>query len=165
MEDSKKAEEVLGGDRQALWSALRLSITQRFGYLQQMVPPSLTEPVAAELDKVLWGMFERVCGFEVPRGEGQGGLTLSIPEVPYLDGCTFQELVVRLPVRLHGWGFRSLRDTCGPAWLGTLETAVPYMAGRGEVCTQLEEGWGGRESGGEDAPPPGQVEEGDGIGV
>ena len=109
--DSRKAEEVLGGDRQALWSALRLSIHQRFGYLQQMVPPSLTEPMAAELDEVLWGMFERVCGFEVPRGEGQGGLTLSIPEVPYLDGCTFQELVVRLPVRLHGWGFRSLRDT------------------------------------------------------
>ena len=34
VEDSRKAEEVLGGDRQALWSTLRQSIIQRFGYLQ-----------------------------------------------------------------------------------------------------------------------------------
>ena len=87
--------------------------------------------------------MEWACGFVAPSGEGQGGLILPIPEVPNLDGHTFQEWAVRLPVRLHGWGFRSLKDTCGPAWLGTLETAVPYMAGIGEVCTQLGEAWGG----------------------
>lgn len=51
--DVRKIAVVLRPDRQALWSALRLSMNQRFGYLQQHVAPSLTEPVAREQDAAL----------------------------------------------------------------------------------------------------------------
>ena len=33
------------------------------------------------------------------------------------------------------------------AYMATLETAIPYMAGRGKICPQLASLWGG-----EDAP-------------
>ena len=147
--DAKRTSEVLRQDRQALWTALRLSVTQRFGYLQQLVAPSLTEEVAAELDEALWAVLEAACGFQVPRWGEQDGLVLRVPEVPCLDRRTFQEWVVRQPARLHGWGLRSLREVCGPAWLGTLETAVPFMAGMGKVCPQLA---GGEECWAEGAP-------------
>ena len=48
-------------------------------------------------------------------------------------------------VRLYGWGFRNLEESCGPAFLGTLETAIPFMTGRDGVCPQLGELWGGAE--------------------
>ena len=102
--DARRIAVVLRSDRQALWSALRLSMTQRFGYLQQHVAPSLTEPVARELDAALWGILEAACGLKIPRGEEQGGLFLRVRAVPGLDGRSFQEWAVRLPVRLYGWG-------------------------------------------------------------
>ena len=143
--------DVLVSDRQALWSALRLSISQRLGYLLQMVPPSLMEPIAAELDEGLWKVLEATTWFSVPRDEDQGGLTVAVP-IPGLNGQSFQEWTVRLPVRLYGWGFRSLEQSCGPAYLGTLEAAIPHMAARGKICPQLAELWGGEECWGEAAP-------------
>lgn len=149
--DGESTVELLVGDRQSLLTALRLSISQRFSYFLQLSPPSLAEPVAAELDSAIWRMFEAVCGFKVPWGNEQGGLTLRVP-VQGLDGRSFQEWTVRLPARLYGWGICSLEGTCGPAYLGALETAIPYMAGRGKVCPQMAGVWGVEESWGEKAP-------------
>ena len=58
---------------------------------------------------------------------------------------------MRLPARLYGWGFRSLEETCGPAYLATLKTALPSMAGPGELRPQLADLWGGPECWGEGA--------------
>ena len=52
--DANKTREVLATDPQALWTALRLSVQQRFQYLMQLTPPSLCEPVAAELDTAFY---------------------------------------------------------------------------------------------------------------
>jgi hypothetical protein len=46
MKDAIKSVDMLAGDRQALWSVLRLSISNRFGYFYQLVLPSLEEPIA-----------------------------------------------------------------------------------------------------------------------
>ena len=140
--DAVRTREVLGSDRQALWTALRLSVQQRFQYWMQLVPPSLCEPVAVELDAELWRVLEAATGFSIPRGEEEGGLCLRVPQVPSLDRCSYQEWVVRLPVRLYGWGLHSLADSCGPAYLGMLETALPYM-GAGGHLPLLAESWGG----------------------
>ena len=146
--DAEKAMQVLSQDRQALWSALRLSIQQRFEYLMKLVAPSLCKPVAKELDTALWKILEAACGFKVPKGDG--GLLLRLQAVHSLDLKSFQEWVVRQPVRLYGWGLRSLEDLCGPAYIGTLETALPFMAGReSQLCPQLADLWGGKECWGE----------------
>ena len=107
IKDAEEVREVLATDRQALWTALRLSIQQRFQYMMQLTPPTLCEPVAAELDTALWNILESVCGFPVPRGAEEGGLQLRIPNIPSLDHRSFQEWAVRLPARL---------------WLGTQES-------------------------------------------
>ena len=41
--NARRIALVLRQDKRALWSALHLSMTQRFGYLQQHVAPSLRE--------------------------------------------------------------------------------------------------------------------------
>ena len=138
VEDAKKTVEVLTPERQSLWTALRLSVQAQFHYVMQMVPPSLCEPIAAELDQELWKVLEAATGFTIPRGEEEGGLCLNIP-VTGLDKRSFQEWAVRLPIRLYGWGLRSLEEQCGPAYLGCLETALPFMAGLGQVCSELAE--------------------------
>ena len=70
-----------------------------------------------------------------------------------LDRCSYQEWVVRLPIRLHGWGLRSLKETCGPAYVGALETAILYMAAGDKLCFLKEADWGGEECWGEAAEP------------
>ena len=151
--DAEKTRELLSGDRQALWTALRLSISQRFSYLQQHVQPSLCSQVAEELDQEIWRIFEAACGFPVPRGNQRGGLQLQVPAIPSLDGKSFQEWVVRLPACHYGWGLRSLKETCSYAYLGMLETALPSMTGEGGVCPALAVLYGGQECWGEEASP------------
>ena len=48
---------------------------------------------------------------------------LNIP-VEGRSNRSFQDWVVRQPVRLGGFGFRSLLDTVGPAFIGALEQAL-----------------------------------------
>ena len=91
IDDAEKAREVLRTDYQSLWTALRLSISTRFQYWMQLTPPSLCEPVARGLDNALWSILEAACGFQIPRGEEEGGLELRTPDIPVLDHKSFQE--------------------------------------------------------------------------
>ena len=45
---------------------------------------------------------------------------------------------------------------CGAAYLGTLETAIPFMAARDKLSPQREAEWGGEECWGEGADPDGR---------
>ena len=149
-EDAKKTRELLNPNKQALWATLRLSTTQRFQFLCQHVHPSLCEPVAEWLDSQLWRELEATVGFDIPQGyRGQeGDVALDVP-VAGLNGRSFQEWAVRLPVKMHGWGFRSLRATCIPAYIGTLETSIPRMK---DISPIMVNTWGGTESWGAEAP-------------
>ena len=116
-DDASKATDLLSCNRQALWSALRLSIVQRFQYICQHVSPSLCEPVAAWLDTQLWSVLEAATGITIPRSYrgGEGDLVVNVP-VEGLGGKSFQEWVIRLPIKLHGWGLRSLEELTWPLW-------------------------------------------------
>ena len=50
--------------------------------------------------------------------------------------------MIRLPVKQYGWGLRKMEETCGPAFLGAMETAIPYMS---EIAPIMEGVWGGVE--------------------
>ena len=149
VEDARKSVEVLKADRQALWAALRSSISQRFDYWSQLVRPSLSRPVAASLDGQLWKVLEATLGFKVPRGEqqqGEGGCIINVP-IAGLDSQNFQEWVLRQPIQLHGAGFRSHEESCYPAFVGALEQAAPYLA----KLPGLDEIFGGEGAWGENA--------------
>ena len=97
VKDAKQTADLLSSDRQALWSALRLSISRRFEYFCQLAPPSLVEPVAAGLDREMWNILEI----------STGDMVLTFP-VAGLNNLSFQEWLVRPPVNLYGWGLRSI---------------------------------------------------------
>ena len=129
---------------EALWTARQLSIVQRIQYLGQHAHPSICEPVAAWLDTQLGKELEVAIGFNIPRGDkGQEGDVIVNVPVQGISGKSFQEWAVRLPVKLYGWGFRSLAETCIPAYLGTLETSIPRMT---TISPILQQTWGGKES-------------------
>ena len=98
--------------------------------------------MAKELDNHIWKLLEATTGFNITRVNEQEGLLINVL-INNLDNKSFQEWALRLPSRLYGWGLRSLDDTCGAACIGTLETALPYMAVLGQVCPQLAQSWGG----------------------
>ena len=89
-------------------------------------------------------------GFDIPHSESgeEGDVAITVP-VQGISGRSFQHWAVRLPVKLYGWGFRSLEETCIPAYLGTLETAIPRM---NTISPILEGTWGGAECWGSGAP-------------
>ena len=143
LEDAIKTRNVLSSNKQAHWAALRLSVNQRFQYLCQHVHPTLCEPVAAWLDNELWKEIEYLVGQSIPRTYRghEGDLVVTLP-MEKLSGASFQEWVIRLPVKLHGWGFRSLEETCAPAFIGTLEASIPRMYKISPILTST---WGGEE--------------------
>ena len=150
--DGKKTAELLSGERQSLWSALRCSISQRFDYWLQMSYPTVVEPVAEWLDEQLWKILETATGLSIPRGASNTVWDCVLP-IP-VEGRTnhsFQQWVVRQPVRLGGFGLRSLKDTSGPAFIGAIEQAVPFFCGERGICPQLADQMGGEECFGEEA--------------
>ena len=114
--DGQKTAELLSGERQSLWSALRCSISQRFDYWLQMSYPSVVVPVARWLDEQLWNILETATGFSIPSGATNSSWNCVLP-IPVVrrSNRSFQQWVVRQPVRLGGFGLRSLVDTAGPA--------------------------------------------------
>ena len=103
--------------------------------------------MVAWLDSQLWHLLEETAVFNISRGNrGQeGDLVVNVP-IHGLSGKSYQEWVIRLPVKLYGWGFRSLEQICGPAFLGTMVTVIPRMK---DICPLLESMWGGEECWGE----------------
>ena len=142
--DGQKTAELLSGERQSLWSALRCSISQRFDYWMQMSYPSVIKPVAEWLDDQLWKILECATGLSIPTGATNDtwSCLLAMP-VEGRTNRSFQQWVVRLPVRLGGFGLRSLCDTIGPAFIGALEQAVPFFCGNNGICPQLANSLGG----------------------
>ena len=155
--DAKKTLQVLKGENQALWAALKWSISQRFDYFCQLSYPSDIRPVAEWLDGELWRFLEAAVGAHIPqREEGRGWeCVLDVP-VDWLMGKTFQCWVARQPVKLGGMGLRSLVEASQVAFVGAMEQAVPTFAGPEGLCPQLTQYLGGEECFGEAAAHTGE---------
>ena len=89
-------------------------------------------------------------GAHIPRGEEGRGWEC-VPPVPVAgrEGKSFASWAVRLPVRLGGWGLRSLEETSLEAFVGAVEQAVPAFPGPEGICPQLAENLGGEDCFGE----------------
>ena len=96
-------------------------------------PPDIL-PAAEYLDKILWGVFEKAVGQQVPRNEQGLGVecVLNLP-VDTLQLKSFQEISVRLPIRLRGFGLRSFVETSPQSFLGGVEQALGGA--------EAEQGW------------------------
>ena len=143
-----KACEVLGQERQALWTTLRLSIQQKLDYWLMLVHPSLMQAAAARMDSVMWGVLEKVVGAHIPRQEEGLGYEhcLNMP-VSNLRGNSCQSWVAQMPIRLGGLGLRCQADLAPIAYIGALEQSLPYFGGVQGVCQPLAHLFGGEEEG------------------
>ena len=135
---AERACEVLEGESQALWAVLRLSLQQQFGYWVSLVHPSQVAGAAARVDTVLRKVLEKVAGGEIPQERGGLDYTCAIgPEVGWLEGRSFQNIITGLPIKSGGLGLRSMLDLAPAAWLGALEQALPFFSGEKQVCPPL----------------------------
>ena len=102
--------------------------------------------MAAYLDSALWSMLEKAAGQQIPRtNQGLGyECILDIP-VNSMANNSFQELFVRTPIKLRGFGLRSLVQTSPTAFIGGLERSLSAFGGEEGICRKLEHLLGGGE--------------------
>ena len=62
-----------------------------------------------------------------------------VVDVPGLHRRTFQDWVVRQPIKLGGLGMRSQADLSPAAFMGALEPTLPSFIGERGICPQLSQ--------------------------
>ena len=136
--------EILAEDSQALWVVLHRSLAHKMDYHLSLCYPSDIKPSATYLDSVFWSMLERVVGQQIPRTNMGWGFEcmLNIP-VESMAEQSFQELFLRSPIRLRGFGLRSLVQSIPAAFIGGVERSVSAFPGDGGICRKLEHLLGG----------------------
>ena len=136
--------EILGEDSQALWVVLHRSLAHKMDYHLSLCYPSDIRPIAAYLDSVFWSMLERAAGQQIPRADvGLGYECMLDLPVESMAGKSFQELFVRTPIKLRGFGLRSLVESVPAAFIGGVERSVSAFGGEEGVCRKLEHLLGG----------------------
>ena len=129
---------VLQGEGQAIWSVIRSSTIMKLDYHLALCYPSDMAEAAAEMDQLLHNMVEAASGLTIPRVEQGRGVEccLQVP-VTRLQGRSYQDWVLRLPVRLGGMGVRSMAEVSLAAYIGSVEQALPHFLGVDGMCQQL----------------------------
>ena len=133
---AKKCWEVLGEEKQSLWTVLRLSLSQQLDYWLQLSYPTHIKAAAEKMDQILWGVLEVAASSSIPRAE-EGKSWECVVAVPGLHRRTFQDWVVRQPIKLGGLGLRSQADLSPAAFVGALEQTLPSFIGERGICPQL----------------------------
>ena len=70
---------------------------------------------------------------------GEGEKTLEVAEVEWLNGSSFQKLLIPQPIKLGGLGVRSLVETSPAAFIGGVEMSLPHFIGHEGLCPGLGE--------------------------
>ena len=94
---------VLVDENQSLWTVLRLSLSQQLDYWLQLCYPTHIKAAAERMDRILWEVLELAASSHIPRTE-EGRNWECMVDVPGLESRSYQDWVVRQPVRLGGLG-------------------------------------------------------------
>ena len=113
---AKNSCDLLDEERQSLWTILRLSLAQQLDYWLQLCYPTNVRAAAEKMDYVLWKVLEKTALSCIPRNYHEEFATKI--EVPGLPVQTYQEWVVRQPIRLGGFGLRSQVDLSPATFIG-----------------------------------------------
>ena len=107
-------------------------------YHMALCYPTDMAEAAKEMDRLLFTMLECSSSQSIPKiDEGRGvECCMQIPVTRH-QGRSYQDHMVRLPVRLGGMGLRSMTDVSLVAFLGSVEQALPHFIGEGGFCQQL----------------------------
>jgi hypothetical protein len=122
-----------------MWSILKCSLAQILEWHLSLCYPSDISAAAAELDSALWDMLEHATKLHIPKGEEGLGVecTLQVPGIAFLQGRSFQNILIRQPVKQGGLGLRSMEETSLAAFVGGVEMALPHFTGDEGICVLL----------------------------
>ena len=124
---------VLEKERQSLWTIVKLSLSQQLDYWLQLCYPSNVRAAADTMDKIMYKMLGRTAASTIPRNQEQ----VTVISVPGLPQKSYQECVVRHPIRLGGFGLRSQADLSPAAFIGSVKQVLPSFVGARGICPQL----------------------------
>ena len=147
---AERAVKVLAGEKQALWAVLRMSMTAQFEYWLQHCYPSDVKAAAASLDRKLWRILESCIGTLIPEGE-DSDCVIGVPGAS-IDGLSFQQMVVRLPIKMGGLGIRNLEFLSLAAFISSVEHSIPEIGTITGLCPALALQYGGDTSFGKAMP-------------
>ena len=141
-----KVEELLQGDSQAMWAILNSSLAHKLDWHLTLCYPSDMKEAATKLDSKLWSMLEKISRCSIPRvvdqhqrGAYSADCVLQVPNVDWANGHSFQQLLVPQPIKLGGFGLRSLVETSPAAYVGGVEMTLPHFTGEGGICPLLQD--------------------------
>ena len=130
--------KVLEGEGQAIWTIARSSTATKLDYHLSLCYPSDMAEAARQMDSQLISMLNSATGLTIPMvEEGRGVEHCPQPGVTRLTGKSYQNWMIRTPVRLGGMGLRSVAETSLAAFIGGVEQSVPHFVGEGGTCQQL----------------------------
>ena len=146
-EEVKKILTVLEDSRQSMWAMLRSSFAQKLDYWLTLVYPSLVRRAAERMDKLELMVVQSLLGIPIPMGQDEldWNMVINVP-VDNISGRSFQNWVLRLPVRLGGMGLRSNVETSPAAFIGGLEQSLPHFTKGVRICPELEDQIGNFEN-------------------
>ena len=142
---------TLGEEKQAMWTLLRSSFAHKLEYWLGMLYPSQVEEAARQVDSLYWEVMETVCGSHLSRVGGPMACTCCpmvrgmCPDIPGLQGSSFQSLTLGLPIKLGGFGLRGQASLSSYAFYGALEQTIPHFDSG--LCPQLAHLYGEEELG------------------
>ena len=130
--------ETLEGEGQSIWTVARASTLMKLDYHISLCYPSDMVEAAKEMDCLLWKMMEKATNLAIPKvDEGRGvECCLQIPVTRH-QGRSYQDWLIRSPVRLGGFGLRSMEDIALPAFMGAIEQSLPHFLGEEGIFPQL----------------------------
>ena len=135
---AKNTCDILDEERQALWTVLRLSLSQQLDYWLQLCYPSNIKSAAERMDDILWKVLETAAFSDIPRKDIQIYRDLATKiSIPGLCETSYQEWVIRQPIKLGGFGLRSQTDLSPAAFIGAVEQVLPSFTGIKGICPQL----------------------------
>ena len=132
---AKLSCDLLDEERQSLWAILRLSLSQQLDYWLQLCYPSNVKAAAEKMDDILWEVLETTALSTIPR-KNLGNQATKVM-IPGLQARSYQEWMIRQPIRLGGFGLCSQIDLSPAAFIGAVEQVLPSFVGTKGVCQQL----------------------------
>ena len=102
---------VLEGEGQAIWTIARSSTATKLDFHLSLCYPSDMAETARQMDSLLMSMLNSATGLTIPMvEEGRGVEHCPQPAVTRLTGKSYQNWMIRTPVRLGGMGLRSVAE-------------------------------------------------------
>ena len=131
--------KVLKGEGQAIWTISRSSTAMKLYYCLSLCYPYDMNEAKKEIDHLLLSMVQKAFKITIPMNEEDETVCPKPGVNRLLRKSSYQNWMLRSPLRLGGMGLRSIVETSLVAFIGGVEQSVQHFMGEDGLCKQLEQ--------------------------